>query len=347
MEPNITHLERIEIKNLWGEVDIDWQLDPKVNILIGINGSGKTTILELVDAIVQQKNLKTVFEFSQIKLGFNNNHIIYAEPIKDFEAFFNNSTRKRTAFKYCEVPNGYTSETNFIESSEKSRYRDFIHLDKVSTFDQSYEDKEEIENDGAFYENTDLDKTLRKLINDFKGYQLKLRNLEREETTLIDDKIRQLSLKDNTTVEELQALKQALHHKEAKVAEIYHQKNQFLFELNSLFEETHKVVDFDKNNALIFKKKGKTITPYRLSAGEKQILIILLKAVLQENQPSILLMDEPELSLHLAWQLKLIETIQRINENCQLIIATHAPGILNKGWRDKITKMENITLTKR
>ncbi len=75
-------------------------------------------------------------------------------------------------------------------------------------------------------------------------------------------------------------------------------------------------------------------------------MIILLKVILQENQPSILLMDEPELSLHLAWQLKLIDMIQRINENCQLIIATHAPGVLNKGWRDKITKMENITFTK-
>ena len=344
MEQKMTHLERIEIKNLWGEVDIDWQLDPKVNILIGINGSGKTTILELVDAIVQEKNIKTVFDFNHIKLFFSNNHIIYAKRIKDFDAFFKKSTRKITALKSCDLPNGYTSESNFIEGAEKYRYRDFINLDKVSTFDMSEEDK--IENDGAFYENTDLDKTLRKLVNDFKGYQLKLRNLERKETTILDEKIRELSLKDNATIEELQALKNALHHKEAKVAEIYQQKNQFIFELNSLFGDTHKVIDFDENNSIIFIKNGKTITPYRLSSGEKQILIILLKVILQENQPSILLMDEPELSLHLAWQLKLIDMIQRINENCQLIIATHAPGVLNKGWRDKITKMEDITFTK-
>jgi len=81
MEQKMTHLERIEIKNLWGEVDIDWQLDPKVNILIGINGSGKTTILELVDAIVQEKNIKTVFDFNHIKLFFSNNHIIYAKVV--------------------------------------------------------------------------------------------------------------------------------------------------------------------------------------------------------------------------------------------------------------------------
>lgn len=250
MEPKITHLERIEIKNLWGEVDIDWQLDPKVNILIGINGSGKTTILELVDSIVQEKHIKTVFDFGSIKLSFSNNHFIFAKQIKDFDASFKKSARKKIAFKSCDVPNGYTSESNFIKESKKYSYRDFINLDKVSTFDMSYDAKEEIENDGAFYENTDLDKTLRKLVNDFKGYQLKLRNLEREETTILDEKIRELSLKDNATIEELQELRTALRHKETKVAEIYQQKNQFIFELNSLFRDTHKVVDFDKNNSL-------------------------------------------------------------------------------------------------
>jgi predicted ATPase len=46
MNKKITHLKRIQIKNLWGEVDIDWQLNSHVNILIGINGSGKATTTE-------------------------------------------------------------------------------------------------------------------------------------------------------------------------------------------------------------------------------------------------------------------------------------------------------------
>jgi predicted ATPase len=189
---------------------------------------------------------------------------------------------------------------------------------------------------------TELDIVLEQLIDEFKGYQLKLRNLESAETSILDNKIKELSSKDSASHEELKQLSAALRHKEMKLEEIYQQKNQFISELNNLFESTNKVVDFDKNNALIFNKEGKTITPYHLSAGEKQILIILLKVVLQEDQASILLLDEPELSLHVAWQLKLIDTIQRLTANCQLIIATHAPGILNKGWRDKITKMENI-----
>ena len=50
------YIERIEIKGLWGRYDIDWQLNPDVNILVGENGTGKSTILQAV------KNLFDVTE---------------------------------------------------------------------------------------------------------------------------------------------------------------------------------------------------------------------------------------------------------------------------------------------
>jgi predicted ATPase len=74
------------------------------------------------------------------------------------------------------------------------------------------------------------------------------------------------------------------------------------------------------------------LTPYDLSAGEKQMLVILLTALVQDNQPAIMIMDEPELSLHTDWQKDLIDNIRRLNENVQLIIATHSPAVIMKGW---------------
>ncbi|MCF0187567.1 MAG: ATP-binding protein, partial [Bacteroidaceae bacterium] len=79
-----------------------------------------------------------------------------------------------------------------------------------------------------------------------------------------------------------------------------------------------------------------------LSSGEKQLLLILIKVFLQEKQPAIMMMDEPELSLHICWQQSLIEAIRRINPNCQLIITTHSPSILSKGWSDKVVYMQDI-----
>jgi len=45
---NMSYIKKIEISKLFGELDINWYLDPKVNILIGKNGSGKTTLLRLL-----------------------------------------------------------------------------------------------------------------------------------------------------------------------------------------------------------------------------------------------------------------------------------------------------------
>ena len=81
----------------------------------------------------------------------------------------------------------------------------------------------------------------------------------------------------------------------------------------------------------------------QLSSGEKQMLIILLKVLLQDNHPYILLLYEPAISKHITWQHSLIDNIQKLNENCQLIIATHSPSLLGKGWHGKVIEMSEIT----
>ena len=53
-------------------------------------------------------------------------------------------------------------------------------------------------------------------------------------------------------------------------------------------------------------------------------------------------MDEPEISLHISWQSKLIDTIRNLNPNCQLILTTHSPSIFAKGWQDRIIYMEDL-----
>ncbi|MDD2952900.1 MAG: AAA family ATPase [Parabacteroides sp.] len=122
--------------------------------------------------------------------------------------------------------------------------------------------------------------------------------------------------------------------------------------VNSFLGETKKEITIDpKSNSLTFlikRMEGLQVTTEdkiqleQLSSGEKQILLILTTVFLQEEKPNILLMDEPEISLHISWQDKLIEMIRRLNPNCQLILTTHSPNIFANGWEDKIVFIEDL-----
>ncbi|MBT0394333.1 AAA family ATPase [Morganella morganii subsp. morganii] len=78
-----------------------------------------------------------------------------------------------------------------------------------------------------------------------------------------------------------------------------------------------------------------------LSSGEKQLLILLIETVLQNGQPYVFLTDEPELSLHVEWQRKIIPAIRKLNPNAQVIAATHSPEIASR-YREKIIHMGKI-----
>lgn len=118
-----------------------------------------------------------------------------------------------------------------------------------------------------------------------------------------------------------------------------------LFEIiNAMFADTGKTIDIskDNNSNLIFNQEGHIISLEQLSSGEKQLLLILLKVFLLEKQPAIVLMDEPEVSLHIRWQREIIDRLRQLNPQCQLIISTHSPSIFSSGWGDKAVYMEDI-----
>lgn len=63
-----------------------------------------------------------------------------------------------------------------------------------------------------------------------------------------------------------------------------------------------------------------------LSSGEKQLLRILLTTLAGETSP--VLVDEPELSMHIDWQRSIVRSMQAVNPECQLILATHSPEVV-------------------
>lgn len=113
--------------------------------------------------------------------------------------------------------------------------------------------------------------------------------------------------------------------------------------IDELFAATGKTIVRSKNE-IFFNQYGETIPPYILSSGEKQLLVIMLTALVQECRPSVLFMDEPEISLHIEWQQRLIGIIHTLNPNAQIILCTHSPAIIMDGWLDAVTEIEDITV---
>lgn len=115
-------------------------------------------------------------------------------------------------------------------------------------------------------------------------------------------------------------------------------------EVDKYFSQTGKKLEIDKErNLLVFREEtGDVIELDMLSAGEKQLLFILLTVFLMDEQPAVLLMDEPELSLHIEWQEKLIKSIRQMNPRCQIILTTHSPSIFVNGWESKLVYIEDL-----
>ena len=128
---------------------------------------------------------------------------------------------------------------------------------------------------------------------------------------------------------------------EATEASAY--KTMFLDLVDDLFSETGKRID-RTSNELNFLQFGENLSPYKLSSGEKQMLIILLTALTQDRQPYVLFMDEPEASLHFEWQKRLIDMVLQLNPNVQIILTTHSPAVVMNGWADCVTEMGEITM---
>ena len=96
----------------------------------------------------------------------------------------------------------------------------------------------------------------------------------------------------------------------------------------------------DNETKPIFKNSlGKEFDITELSSGEKQLFLRALSLKFLEVNNSIILIDEPEISLHPQWQRKIINLYESIGENNQLIIATHSPHVIGNITSDKLRVM--------
>ena len=270
MQKYADYIEEIEIDSLWsGKKHIRWTLDRQVNILSGINGVGKSTILNKVVRSLSQggefpsHSLKGV----RLKVSPNDARWIRYDIIRSFDRPLMNS-----------------------DSISK------INVDLV----------------------TELDWQLFQLQRKYLDYQVNIGNRI----------IETLQSGDADAAEKAQQISQP--------------KKRFQDILDDLFTETGKKI-IRTENEIKFSSLGEELAPYQLSSGEKQILVILLTVLVEDNEHYVLFMDEPEVSLHIEWQKRLIDLILELNPNVQIILTTHSPAVIMNGWIDRVTEVTDIT----
>src|SRR5271157_194242 len=98
----------------------------------------------------------------------------------------------------------------------------------------------------------------------------------------------------------------------------------------------HKKMIISKEKGFVFlTSTGNELAPEDLSSGEQHELVLLYELLFRVPQGSLVLIDEPELSLHIAWQQKFLEDLLDITNIAKLdvLIATHSPDIIHDHWR--------------
>lgn len=98
---------------------------------------------------------------------------------------------------------------------------------------------------------------------------------------------------------------------------------------------TFKKMILSRTDGIVVKTdEGTPLSLSDLSSGEQEILVLFYKLIF-ESDVNLLLIDEPEISLHIAWQKELMENLKSVvnlKKNIQVIIATHSPQIISHNW---------------
>ncbi len=267
------YISRIEIEALWGRKHIVWELRRDVNILSGVNGIGKSTILNKMAS----------------ELAFLANQDDVAKDVKEVKI-------------------------NFFPADAT-----MIGFDVIRSFDRPLFHSNLAEKMADKNVKTELDWQLYQLQRRYLDYQVNIGNRI------------------------IELLSSGDPDGQLKAAEVSYPKRRFQDLADELFADTGKKIIRSKNE-IMFEQDGDELLPYKLSSGEKQLLVILLTVLVQDKQPCVLLMDEPEVSLHIEWQQRIIEIIREMNPYAQLILTTHSPAMVMGGWIDAVTEVTDITV---
>ncbi|CAK2038929.1 putative SMC protein [Vibrio crassostreae] len=356
-----------EILNLWGKEKITIPFYEDVTLLTGSNGSGKSSLLNILfdslnSATKNRKPSTSKNRFWSSKISFSNNvdmtTLLIPASVDDKE--FDNTTMERLEsventhdYEFlCTLQDHFTLHSNGFSTN----YVSYTNNEKGERWLKTVDIPEEVNEDGLhdtltkaplaflFQEDRQSMHNLDNASVEFVGNYWKLYKSSIDERFSYCRDFMQVleSHLDKLVAKELRSsgnnLANLLLSEEYNYASKRSQEIESIVEiLNSYFEDSEKYLVRDEQNkyTLADANSGDPIHWSLLSRGEKTIIYLLFSTYYYRDRVKVFLLDEPEISLHVRWQKRLIKDLRDIAPDSQLIIATHSPSLVKDGWRSR------------
>lgn len=284
-------IRSIEANFLYGHFHLKHNFIDGINILYGDNGGGKTTLLNiLTNALNGNFNRFSYLDFSNIDIELNDGRILSIS--KNLPDSYESEETINVYLDNETILHIPTSEMGFESPEKKYTEIDKYNLPKIIYF-PAYR---------FLYDYIKISSS--EIMNMLSGFSP---SLYFPRLTEIEGKLKnevasgKISPNTTTFIENL---------------------NKF-FANKSLKLNSHpKSLPFE----IVYKDEHRSEQLTTLSSGERQIATIIF-AISQAEHNSIVLIDEPEISLHVGWQRKVIKAIETICNPEQIIACTHSPVI--------------------
>lgn len=302
-------IKSIYIKDIRALKDFKIDFNNNINVLIGENGLGKTTILETIYNIITANESFVENESSEgcsLELSFTKEELDFINRHRNrLNKTLFNSEDKIEIGKY-EINQDMDFKKSFAKSNivKEKWFRKVVYLPTDVNFK-----KHKVETAKKVEGSTEIGVILNsdEMSLNLKEYLVNIHYKDLEDMSIGDTPYR------------IQKFKQ-----------LY----------NTFFEEKEFLGVKDFEPLFKIKVTGEIHSADELSAGEKQIFFRGGSLLQMELNDSIILIDEPELSLHPEWQQKILEFYKGIGENNQIIIATHSPNIVLSCKKEEVIVLD-------
>lgn len=337
-------LESIAIKKLFGLFDYHIKFDTveNITILTGPNGYGKTTILNIIyhffnrnSEYFQKLNFASITFYFQnqktveLKKGEHNvfNEILQTKVylikeqrlikpvLENIEADDKSGKDKKTFLDTIEL---YAEELKkLIEEKQLEAYQIAQKLD--SSFPKRLIEAKTVVDEPIF----------KKRFAELKDKQSKLQQFgiatsAQEIPDYNVESAKVLSVYLNDSEEKVKIYDDLL----AKIELFVNIINQKDFAFKSIKISSDKGFSFYQN------KQQQELSLTDLSSGEQQEVVLLYELLFKTTPNTLILIDEPEISLHVLWQKAFIDDLQKIAaiKKINFLVSTHSPQIINNHW---------------